>query len=82
MTKIKVIRNHKPTLAEMQEWVGGPIEVVWLNDTAVLIIDEEGKLKNKPVNAKATIHATRNKAIFNNDWIAGDAILMKRSLLD
>ena len=81
MTKIKTI-DYKPTLKEMQKFVGGYIEVVYLNDKEVMIIDEEGKLKGKPVNAEATIRATRNKAIFNNDWIAGDVLIMPEDYLD
>ena len=81
MTKIRYIKE-KPTLKKMQEIVGGFIEVVYLNDDEVMIIDEDGKGKNKPVNAKATIQATRNKAIFNNDWIAGDVIIMPKKYLD
>ena len=66
------------TLAECQDFVGGNIELVYLNDKEVMVIDEEGKMKSKPINPHATIHATRNRAIFNNDWIAGDAIIMLR----
>ena len=66
----------------MQEIVGGFIEVVYLENDEVMIIDDDGKGKNKPVNAQATIRATRDKAIFNNDWIAGDVIIMDKDLLD
>ena len=82
MTKIKKIKKNKPTLKEMQKFVGGSIEVVWLNDEEVMIIDEEGKLKNKPVNPTATIEAFKNKAIAGYDWIAGDVIMMPKDLLD
>ena len=81
MTKIRYI-TEKPSLKHMQEGVGGFIEVVYLNNDEVMIIDEDGKGKNKPVNARATIRATRDKAIFNNDWIAGDVIIMKSEYLD
>ena len=70
------------TLAEMQDFVGGNIELVYLNDDEVMVIDEEGKMKDKAVNPHATIKATRNKAIFNNDWIAGNAIIMPKEYLD
>ena len=81
MTKIKIIKE-KPTLEEMQKFVGGYIEVVYLNDEQVMIIDEEGKVKGKPINPEATIRATRNNAIFNNDWIAGDVLIMPKEYLD
>ena len=66
------------TLEECQEIVGGYVQLVYLSNDDIMVIDEEGKLKNKPVNPQATIQATRDKAIFNNDWIAGDAIIMPR----
>tara|TARA_R110002020_G_scaffold438535_1_gene648970 strand:+ start:474 stop:728 length:255 start_codon:yes stop_codon:yes gene_type:complete len=83
MTKIKVIANdeEKLTLKQMQKFVGGYIEVVYLNEDQVMVIDDDGKGKGKPVNPEATIRATRNKAIFNNDWIAGDVIIMPKKFI-
>ena len=53
--KTKYIDDVKPTLKEMQEFVGGYIEVVQSADTKYdIILDEEGKLKDKPINREAT----------------------------
>lgn len=68
-------------LEELQEFVGGYIEVVnLLDDTplaiadAILVVNEEGKLNGLPVNSVAT-------AVYNvcmqpyEDIVVGDALL-------
>lgn len=63
-------------LAELQTLVGGYIEVVVTHDGKYLVIDEEGKLKQKPVNAEAT-KLYRYGA---HDPIVGDAIVIDTNL--
>lgn len=64
------------SLAAKQKLVGGYIEVVTLNDDGmVLVINEEGKLREMERNDEATKLALNNQAIFEGDYIAGDAIL-------
>ena len=55
MTTVKEIqsKNDDPSLSDAQKFVGGYVEVVQVND-GILIIDEEGKLKDKPVNEVAS----------------------------
>ena len=57
-------------LKELQEMVGGYIEIVSAGKGKIMVIDDEGKLKGKPVNDAATM-------IFMQagyyDIIAGDA---------
>ena len=48
------INDNPPTLKELQKMVGGYIEIVHLANGDQMIIDEEGKLKEKPVNMEAT----------------------------
>ena len=74
--EIKRIDDAEPTLKEMQEYVGGYIEVVYINDESEMVIDEEGKLKGKSVNKEATTIAHEHQAIFNDDYIAGDVMLL------
>ena len=53
--KTKYIDDVEPTLKDMQKFVGGYIEVVNSADTnSQIVLDEEGKLKGKPVNKEAT----------------------------
>lgn len=57
----------------LRELVGGWLEVVRTRDDRIMVIDEEGKLKGKPLNQPATILYGSTA-----DYIAGDAVLMDR----
>jgi hypothetical protein len=65
------------TLELMQGVVGGYIEIAYMQDGRMIVLDEEGKLKNKPVNEAATI-------LYNNpnDFIVGDIILANEGEID
>ena len=54
-------------------------EVVRLNNGDLLLIDEEGKLKNYPINKMATSLAHLNEAIYPHDCIVGDALLFNEN---
>lgn len=43
------------TLEELQGYVGGYIEIIHLNDGRIMVINEEGKLLDLPVNLLATV---------------------------
>ena len=60
-------------LEELQTLVGGYIEVVATNDGRFLVIDEEGKLKKKPLN----IQATKLYVFGRHDPIVGTALLFE-----
>jgi len=79
--KLKVInkKENQPTLEEAQEFVGGWVERISLKNGNIMLIDEEGKLKNLDVNQKATDHWIKSFGI--NDVIVGNAILIKQSAL-
>jgi len=71
--------NIKPkgltfTLNELQNLVGGFIQVIVLPDGRPLIMDEEGKLKDKSYNEKATTLA-RTAGIADADFLVGRCIL-------
>jgi hypothetical protein len=53
----------------------GLAEVVRLNNGELLLIDEEGKLKNYSINGLATNLAHLYEAIYPHDCIVGDALL-------
>ena len=53
-------------LAELQEMVGGYIETVRTPNGMILVVDEEGLLKRKPINISASFIARRT--------IVGDAV--------
>ena len=58
--------EHKPTLEQMQEFVGGYIQMVTNKAGDQFIIDEEGRLKGKPVNPDAS------EMWLGEDWSESD----------
>jgi len=60
------------SLAEMQALVGGYIQIVNTKGKHWLVLDEEGKLKGRPVNRAATQLYEYGKL----DPIVGDALLI------
>ena len=80
MTTTKEIQSKEdsPSLSEAQKFEGGWVEVVQVND-GVLIIDEEGKLKDKPVNEVASkMYADKYG---DEDIIVGDAIYVPNGIV-
>jgi hypothetical protein len=80
MTTVKEIQSKEdsPSLSEAQKFVGGWVEVVQVND-GILIIDEEGKLKDKPVNEVASkMYADKYG---DEDIIVGDAIYVPNGIV-
>lgn len=62
------------TLEELQEFVGGFIEVIPAREEGfILVINEEGKLNGLPYNGRATDLAD----IYLWDCIVGDALLCR-----
>jgi len=79
MTTLKEIQSKEdsPSLEQAQKFVGGWVEVVQVND-GVLIIDEEGKMKNKNVNQVASkMYADKYG---DADIIVGDAIYIPNGI--
>tara|TARA_R100001163_G_C4870421_1_gene72466 strand:- start:40 stop:324 length:285 start_codon:yes stop_codon:yes gene_type:complete len=76
--------KEKPDLKEMQEMVGGYIEIVkckYNDEWKTMILNEEGKLRNLDLNTKAT-EMYSNNGIGIPDVIVGTAILFKNFDLD
>jgi hypothetical protein len=62
------------TLEELKSFVGGWIETIFVSPTQVMVINEEGKLKNLPFNLAAT-EIFRLAFQPTDDFIVGDALL-------
>ena len=86
--EFKIITDSKdePDLKAAQEFVGGYVEGITFPNGDYLIINEEGKLMNLPLNPKAT---ALWRATFDNDnyitgrkdFVVGPAILIKANAL-
>lgn len=76
--KLEVVapKNGKDyQLEELQEYVGGYIEIIRLTPKQILVINEEGKLNGLKPNRLATETAHLVRAIAKNDFIVGNCIL-------
>lgn len=62
------------TLEELHKFVDGYVEIVRIADKKMIVLDEEGKLKGKPVNFRATVLA--DSYIAANDVIVGDVLVI------
>jgi hypothetical protein len=81
--KVHPINGKHFSLTELQNFVGGYIEICLAqNSTQVLIINEEGRLKSLPKNRRAT-KAVNGLYLWNkDDAIFGDALLCDKDLLE
>ena len=70
--QIQII-EHDDSLDFYRSYINGFIEIVRVHDDVVMIIDDEGKIKDLPVNILASW-------LYNcEDYIVGPAILDKRA---
>ena len=83
--EFKVIENSKdePSLEQAQKFVGGYVEGISFPNGDYLIINEEGKIKNLPLNPEATLlwrmTFTKDKYMTGyDDFVVGPAILIKK----
>jgi len=68
-------------LTALQGLVGGWIEAITLDAWRTLIVNEEGKLHNLPVNELATAALHAADPIWRLDTILGDAVICTRDEL-
>ena len=72
----------RPSLKYFQNIIGGKHEIIHLQNGMVLLIDKEGKLKQKHVNMKATnLMQKHAKNPYKTDFIVGIAIYCEKNIL-
>ena len=62
-------------LEELNQIVGGCIQIISLHDGRIMVINDDGKLLELPYNWEATAIAQEQGAIFGNDFIVGDVLI-------
>jgi len=87
-SEFKIIEDKKdePQYKEVSKFVGGMVECVTFPNGDLLLLNEEGKLMQLPLNPEAT---TLWRATFDNDnyitgrkdFVVGPAILIKKKAL-
>ena len=70
------------TLEEIQEIVGGYIEILTFKDGRMMVMNEEGKLLGFPINPEATRIARENNLIWPNDYIVGTVLIADPGEID
>ena len=88
-SEFKIIENKKdePNYKEVSKFVGGMVECVQFPNGDLLLLNEEGKLMQLPLNPEATTlwraTFTKDKYLFGyDDFVVGPAILIKKQALD
>ena len=87
-SEFKIIADKKdePKYKEVSKFVGGMVECVQFPNGDLLLLNEEGKLLNLPLNPEATAlwRATFTKEEYSfgyDDFVVGPAILIKAKAL-
>lgn len=77
---VRPTKGEKFSLSELQTAVGGNIEIVRLSKNLLMVLDEEGKLKDKPLNLIATrLYRVLAKI---DDYIVGDVLIVPAQMID
>ena len=86
--QFKIIDDEKntPSLKEAQDFVGGMVECITWPNGDLLIVNEEGKVNQLPLNPEATLlwrmTFTRDKYAFGyDDFVVGPALYIKKHAL-
>ena len=87
-SEFKIVSDVKdePDLKTAQDFVGGMVEGISFPNGDYLIVNEEGKLMQLPLNPEATalwrITFTKDKYVTgHDDFVVGPAILIKKNAL-
>ena len=87
-SKFKIIKDQKdePDLKAAQKFVGGMVQGIEFPNGDYMIMNEEGKLMQLPLNPEATAlwraTFTKDKYLFGyDDFVVGPAILIKKQAL-
>ena len=88
VSEFKIIDDEKntPTLKEAQAFVGGYVECITFPNGDLLIVNEEGKLMQLPLNPEATtlwrMTFTKDKYVTGyDDFVVGPATYIKKHAL-
>ena len=86
--EFKIIADAKdePKYKEVSDFVGGYVECITFPNGEVLIVNEEGKLRNLPLNPEATLlwkitFDNDNYITGRKDVVVGPAIYIKKHAL-
>ena len=88
-TEFKIITDKKdePDLQSAQLFVGGYVECIQFPNGDLLLLNEEGKLMQMPLNPEATTlwrtHFTKETHAFGyDDFVVGPAMVIQKNALN
>jgi hypothetical protein len=71
---IKTFKDAKHFVSK--EHYESPIEILYMSDGRLILLDEEGKLKDLDYNEEATRRAKEDNLIYPSDYIVGNVIIV------
>ena len=74
VTEIAPNNGKEFELEEMQKYVEGYIELIYLTNSQIMLVNEEGKF-GKKYNCIASGIAELYHALYNGDYICGNAVV-------
>jgi hypothetical protein len=80
-TETIVFQGENASLEELQKLVGGYIELIYLKDENVLVVNEDGKSNNLDYNELATAEWI-SKGNNNGEFVVGNALLINLQYID
>lgn len=87
LTEVLPANGKKFALKELQEIVGGSIQLVRAKDGCWLVVDESGRLKEKPINDEATLlweYGSLNPGdwlLRTHDFVVGRALICPKKFM-
>lgn len=79
MVEVTPANGKRFKLEELQKFVGGYIEPVYLNDGRIMWVNEEGRLDGLPFNAIAYDMTRRMTRLDPGNIIVGDVLVATRA---
>jgi len=67
------------SLEELQGFVDGYVQIINMQNGERMVVNEEGKIRNLPINETATLFAKFKSGIMPNDYIVGTALVCHKS---
>ncbi len=77
-----VMVTKRPTLEEAQKFVGGYVELLWLDPTTQMLVNEEGAYEDSlPPNPMATRLAEKAGYLVTKGGIKGNAMILTKAAI-
>lgn len=67
------------SLEELQGFVGGYVQILHMGRGELMVVNEEGKIKNLPLNKDATAVAHWRGRLLEGDYIVGPVLICHKS---